>query len=1055
MANIGTTLELYDRISQPLQNIANNLYRTNSAFEEMQETANSQFDSINYDNVRNQLDDVTKSIIKMREDVARDIPLPDIPTPDPIPISWDVQEIDVFKTSGVERFQSEISSATGYLDRLNETQMQIGRTAAGLDIIPDDAYMDIKNLTTRIGDIRTEIESLERNPMNLNVDQVNNQLETLRQSLSTAETQQSSLNDAMNRMDAGDIHSAYNDLNKTISQSERYVRDNVNAQADFTNEINNSNIANDGLISKIKKVAVTLGSVVAVGATLKKGFDRLISIDTATAKLQALGHSGQVVDVIMNDALSSVRGTAFGLEEAVNTAASAVAAGVKPGQQLERYLSLTADAAAIAGTNMNEMGAIFNKVSTSGIIQAQELNQISDRGIPIFQMLAEQMNVSAQEVRALASEGKISSEIFLNAVEEGFGGAAAVMGATSFKAVIDNIGASIARISANFINGAGDGQGFFDQVKPLMVNLLETLQSFEQKAMIVGQVFGKVFQGTYNLVSGLVGAIATYWSILAPLFIGIVTAMSLYYGYLLVTFALEKASAVIKLISAVASFAHAAATGAQASATAQATAAQWGLNTALLGSPITWIILAIIALIVVIFTVVAAINHFAGTSISAVGIIAGAVAWLGMLIWNIFIFVLNFVISVAEWIVNAWNLGIWLIQMAFIGLITLVLLIFDAILNVGIITAEFLVNAWNVGIWSLQMLWIGLNIVILLILDGILNFGIVTAELFVNAWNKASFGLQSGFYHMQTFASKVMQTIGNGAIGVVNVILGAISSIINGATGGINKLIGMANKLPFVNITSVGTVDLKVGDGVQNFVDNIGSQLTAPTAVEEVSFGRSNLASQYMNSVDVPASPETASFDRTSLASDFLGSVSIPELPELTEFNKLEYGNMSDAFNSGYEWGENLADKITNFDLMDALDIEMPDMEGFSEEDYLSALEEMGSDGLDDPDKLGSGGSGAGSAGSGSDPLGKDISDIADNTGGIKDALDMSAEDLKYLRDLAAREMVNRFTTAKVDLRIDGITNNVNNEMDLDGVVDYIVGGLEQAISITADGVHV
>src|SRR5690606_1839380 len=103
------------------------------------------------------------------------------------------------------------------------------------------------------------------------------------------------------------------------------------------------------------------------------------------------------VTEIMDNALASVTGTAFRMEDAVNTAAAAVAAGVKPGRQLERYLSLTADAAAIAGTNLNEMGAIFNKITTSGMIQAEELNQISDRGIPIYQMLAEQMGVAAQE----------------------------------------------------------------------------------------------------------------------------------------------------------------------------------------------------------------------------------------------------------------------------------------------------------------------------------------------------------------------------------------------------------------------------------------------------------------------------------------------------------------------------------------------------------------------------------------------------------------------------------------------------------------------------------
>ena len=86
---------------------------------------------------------------------------------------------------------------------------------------------------------------------------------------------------------------------------------------------------------------------------------------------------------IMENALNSVKGTSFGLGEAASTAASAVAAGVEPGKELERYLKLSGDAAAVAGVDINEMGAIFNKVQTSNKIQMGEMNQLLDRGIQI------------------------------------------------------------------------------------------------------------------------------------------------------------------------------------------------------------------------------------------------------------------------------------------------------------------------------------------------------------------------------------------------------------------------------------------------------------------------------------------------------------------------------------------------------------------------------------------------------------------------------------------------------------------------------------------------
>src|SRR5690554_5327994 len=98
--------------------------------------------------------------------------------------------------------------------------------------------------------------------------------------------------------------------------------------------------------------AVTWASAasVAVAAyfSIKKifggGLDRLLNIEDAQAKLRGLGHDADAVSRIMTDALAAVKGTAYGLDTAATVAATAVAAGVKPGMELEKYLRLTADA---------------------------------------------------------------------------------------------------------------------------------------------------------------------------------------------------------------------------------------------------------------------------------------------------------------------------------------------------------------------------------------------------------------------------------------------------------------------------------------------------------------------------------------------------------------------------------------------------------------------------------------------------------------------------------------------------------------------------------------
>ena len=256
------------------------------------------------------------------------------------------------------------------------------------------------------------------------------------------------------------------------------------------------------LTSKITKPALAAGTALA-GITVAKGWNRLTGIDDARAKLQGLGHDAQTIETIMDSALTSVKGTAFGLDEAATTAANAVAAGIKPGQELTKYLSMTADAAAIAGTSMSEMGSIINKVQTGQTVYTEDLEQLADRGLPVYQWLAEEAGVAASEVKQLASEGQISSQMLYSAIEKNIGGAAQIMGETSFSAGLANIGASISRIGANFLDAGGQGGGFFSQLKPLIAEFSESLGTLETRASELGVKFGSAFSDIVQRVRNL------------------------------------------------------------------------------------------------------------------------------------------------------------------------------------------------------------------------------------------------------------------------------------------------------------------------------------------------------------------------------------------------------------------------------------------------------------------------------------------------------------------------------------------------------------------------
>lgn len=199
-----------------------------------------------------------------------------------------------------------------------------------------------------------------------------------------------------------------------------------------------------GLAAATGGVAAAIGGI---GYTLTKGFQRLEGIDQAEFKLKGLGHSGAEVTRIMADAESSVKGTAFALDEAVGAAASAVAAGVEPGKDLSSYLTTIGDAAAIANTSFDEMASIFNKVTTSNKAYTQELRQLADRGIPIFTWLQQAYRVSGEELDKMVADGAVNAETFRGVIAANIGGAAKEMG-QSFSGAVDNLGAAIGRLGA-------------------------------------------------------------------------------------------------------------------------------------------------------------------------------------------------------------------------------------------------------------------------------------------------------------------------------------------------------------------------------------------------------------------------------------------------------------------------------------------------------------------------------------------------------------------------------------------------------------------------------
>lgn len=250
--------------------------------------------------------------------------------------------------------------------------------------------------------------------------------------------------------------------------------------------------ADKGFLGMAKKAgkwgaaAVLAAGAAITGLAIKGGISRALNIEDAQAKLKGLGHDAKAVDQIMVDALASVKGTAYGLDSAATTAASAVAAGIEPGKELEGYLRLTADAATIAGVSMEEMGDIINKVTAKGKVSAREINQFTERGIPILQMLADEYGVTAEEMSKMVSRGEVDAERFRKALEDNIGGAALESGNTT-RGAFANMGAALSRLGLTVV------RPFVDNAKTVFSELTTVIDGLNDRIGPLAEKFSEWF----------------------------------------------------------------------------------------------------------------------------------------------------------------------------------------------------------------------------------------------------------------------------------------------------------------------------------------------------------------------------------------------------------------------------------------------------------------------------------------------------------------------------------------------------------------------------------
>lgn len=135
-------------------------------------------------------------------------------------------------------------------------------------IFPANMVNDMSTMQSRIQAIQERIQTIESNPLNFGTDRANAELEGLRSQLDQAVHEQNRLNAALEQMDVSAANEAYIRLSHTVSNTERYIRDNVDEQGRFNQEINEGVSNADNLMNTIKGAVAAYVSVQSIGNAL-------------------------------------------------------------------------------------------------------------------------------------------------------------------------------------------------------------------------------------------------------------------------------------------------------------------------------------------------------------------------------------------------------------------------------------------------------------------------------------------------------------------------------------------------------------------------------------------------------------------------------------------------------------------------------------------------------------------------------------------------------------------------------------------------------------------
>lgn len=397
--------------------------------------------------------------------------------------------------------------------------------------------------------------------------------------------------------------------------------------------LRNGTSAADGLLGKVKGIVATL----AAGAGAKALLGLSDKLTSTTARLSFLVDDGGSVDELEQKIMASAqRSRAAYLDTASAIASMGANAGraFESNDELIAFMEQVNKQFVIGGATAEGQSAAMLQLTqamAAGALRGEELNSILENAPGIARAIESYMGVAEGSIKSYAEEGLITADVVKNAL---------LSVADETNAKFESMPMTWAQICTKMQNTA------LAAFEPVLTRLNQVANSAQFNTVINGAINGlamlaTVATGVLDLLINGAAFVVDNWSWISPIVYGLVAAFIAYNAVALITNGINAAMALAEGVKAAALMMSTGATFAQ-------TAAQYGLNAALLACPITWIVVLVIALVAAIYAACSAIAKFTGIANSGFGVICGGI--------NVVVqFFVNLGLTIANIALGIWN----------------------------------------------------------------------------------------------------------------------------------------------------------------------------------------------------------------------------------------------------------------------------------------------------------------------------------------------------------------------------------------------------------------